>query len=117
MARPSATELTAKQIKAAETLASPEWKGNITELCKEIGVSRKTYYDWLDNPLFVKYVDGLIDKYSDSELMTVWKSLINKVELGDTSAIKLYFEVKGRYKQQIEISGPVILEGGDTIED
>lgn len=117
MARPSATELTAKQIKAAETLADPEWLGNISKLCKEIGVSRKTYYDWLDNPIFVKYVDGLIDKYSDSELMTVWKALIDKVEKGDTSAIKLYFEVKGKYKQQIEMTGAVILEGGDKIED
>ena len=117
MARPSATELTAKQIKAADTLANPKWKGTITKLCKEVDVSRKTYYDWLDNPIFVKYVDGLIDKYSDSELMTAWKSLIKQIKKGNISAIKLYFELKGKYKQQIEMTGAVILEGGDKIED
>lgn len=117
MARPKSIELTQKQRDAAEMLASPEFKGTVTELCKKIDVSRKTYYDWMDNELFVQYVDGLIDKYSDSELMTVWKALITKVKLGDTSAIKLYFEVKGKYKQQIEMTGAVILEGGDKIED
>lgn len=117
MARPIVLDLTAKQRQAADILTNPEWSGNISELCKEIGISRKTYYEWLEKPIFVNYLDSQIDKYSDSELMTVWKALIKKVELGDTSAIKLYFEVKGKYKQQIEMTGAVILEGGDKIED
>ncbi len=84
--------LSAKQRKMAEALMNPDFDGTITELCEQMGVPRRTYYNWLDNPVFQEYMSGLIDKYADSELITVWKALIEQCAQGNVKAMKLYFE-------------------------
>lgn len=97
------TGLNRKQIKIAEMLSNPEFSGTITQLCQEVGIARSTFYDWLDKDEFREYLDNLIDKYTDSELSRVWKVLIRKIEEGDLTAIKLYFELKGKYKQGVGV--------------
>lgn len=99
--------LNRKQRRAAEMLANPEFGGTITDLCAEIGVARSTFYDWLGKEEFKNYVDGLIDRYTDSELSRVWKALMRRVDAGDIQAIKLYFELKGRYKNEVNLGGSV----------
>ena len=89
------TKLSPKQRKVAEELVNPNFDGTVTKLCAELGVPRRTYYNWLDNPDFREYVASLIDKYADSELSTVWKALIEQCARGNVKAIKLYFEMRG----------------------
>jgi AcrR family transcriptional regulator len=79
-------------------LASPDFCGTITELCEEVGVPRRTLYNWLGDEAFCAEVNRLIDRYTDSELSRVWKSLMRLIDKGDLQAIKLYFELKGKYK-------------------
>lgn len=101
--------LTVKQRKAAELLANPQEQQTITDLCKAIHISRQTFYTWLDREEFRAYAERLIDRNSDSALGGVWKALIGKCLKGDTQAIKLYFELKGKYKksQDMEDMGPI----------
>lgn len=94
-----------KQREAAEMLANPDISVNKSEIAERVGVGRSTLYRWLKDSKFIKYVDSLIDSYTDAELGTVWKALIKRCAEGDTQAIKLYFELKGKYKQQIEHAG------------
>lgn len=101
----TSTGLSKKQREVAEMLANPDVSANKTEIIKQVGVPRTTLYRWLKDPDFIKYVDSLIDSYTDAELSTVWKALIRRCICGDTQAIKLYFELKGKYKQQVEHSG------------
>ena len=101
----TSTGLSKKQREVAEMLANPDVSANKTEIIEQVGVPRTTLYRWLKDPDFIKYVDSLIDSYTDAELSTVWKALIRRCICGDTQAIKLYFELKGKYKQQIELSG------------
>lgn len=93
--------LTGKRRKAAEMLANPDFRGTITELCNTIGVPRRTLYNWLGDDGFRAEVDGLIERYTDSELSRVWKSLMRLIDKGNLNAIKLYFELKGKYKPGI----------------
>ena len=97
----NSTGLNKKQIKAAEMLSNPDFDGTITRLCECVGVARSTFYHWLEDEVFRDYVDNLIDRYTDSELSRVWKALMRRVDVGDIQAIKLYFELKGKYKQGI----------------
>jgi len=106
-------KLKLKQIQAAQLLANPEWNGNITELCEEIGVSCSTYYKWLDNSQFTDYTSKLIDKYADNEQVSIWKSLVQKAKTGDLNAIKLYFEMRSKNKQQNDSGSSVIILAGD----
>lgn len=105
--------LTPEQLKAAELLAEPKAKTTITSIAANVGVARSTIYRWLDDDNFRSYLDDLIDKYTDSELGRIWKALIKQCVLGDTQAIKLYFELKGKYKQDINVTSNV----GVTIID
>lgn len=97
--------LTPKQRRMAEALINPEFDGTITELCEQMGVPRRTYYNWLDNPAFQEYMSSLIDKYADSELANVWKSLIEQCNRGNIKAIKLYFERRDMAKKSTLGSG------------
>ena len=110
MAKRDKTGLNSKQRAAAEKLANPSFAGSVTELCEEIGVSRASFYRWMDKPEFRDYLNDLIDKYSDSELAAVWKALIRKCVRGDTQAMKLYFELKGRFECQMDNGGVQILD-------
>lgn len=93
-----------KKKELAELLANPDFNGTITEMCAKVDVARSTFYKWLDEEEFTKYVNGLIDKYTDSELAAIWRALISRAKAGDTQAIKLYFELKGKYKTAVDIN-------------
>lgn len=92
---------TGKKLKMAQALANPDNQKSITELCLEVGVARTTFYDWIGDNRFRAYVDELIDRYTDSELSRVWKALMKQIDRGNIQAIKLYFELKGKYKEGV----------------
>ncbi len=84
-----------KQRKLAEALVNPECDKTVTDICKELKIPRRTYYNWLDNDDFKGYMKYLIDKYAESELAGVWRNLIAATEDKKVDAIKLYFEMTG----------------------
>lgn len=112
--------LSPKQVQMAEMLANPESEyASVSEMCRKIDISRNTYYSkWLRDEAFTSYVDELIARYTDAELASVWRALIKQCIAGNVTAIKLFFELKGKYRQQIDVSGGVVFIGGeDKLED
>ena len=106
-------KVTGKRRSAAEKLVDPEFDGNISALCKEIGVARSTFYRWMDDADFKGYLDYLITKYTDSELANVWRATIRSAIEGNPSSQKLFFELKGKYKQQVDLGGGVVIISGE----
>ena len=108
-----------KKRKVAEELASPDFDGNITRLCERHNIARSTLYRWYDDMGFNGYVSYLITKYSDSELANAWRALVKKMKTGNVEALKLFFELKGLYKQQVKVSGDavVFISGEEDIPD
>jgi AcrR family transcriptional regulator len=94
---------TDEQMKMAQLLADPSESRTISEKCKKAGVSRTTFYRWMKDKKFVEYLNSLIDEYTDAELSRVWAALTRKAVEGDIQAIKLFFEMKGKYKEKKEI--------------
>lgn len=105
--------LRGKQRDIAELLVNPEFEGNVTAACKKVGISRNTFYRWLRDPKFKGALESAIDDYTDSELAHIWRSLIQKAESGSVEAVKLYFELKGKYKQQLDLNGGVVFITGE----
>lgn len=62
------------------------FNGNITEICNEIGVTRKTFYEWLKNPSFV----GEIKEQEQSLNDLIRSKLIQEALKGNLGAIKFY---------------------------
>ena len=89
-----------KKKKLAEMLANPTEYKTDKEIYKSLGISHDTFYRWLrEDP------GDLIDKYTNKELGVVWAALIQQCKKGNVAAIRLFFELKGKHKQQIDVSG------------
>lgn len=107
--------LCGKKLKMAELLANPEFTGTNKELYERIGISHQTFYKWIQEEEVINYAANLIEKYTDAELSTVWKALLKKCKDGDVQAIKLYFELKGKYRKDVNLSGVGIVQIVDDI--
>ena len=105
------SDLTKKQINAIDLFVNPKVT-SITEIADKAGVARKTIYTWLDDEKFNEVLNEKIDKFVNSQTAGVWKSLIANAIDGDTRAIKLFFEMQGKYKDRKEITG----KNGGAIE-
>jgi len=105
------SDLTKKQINAIDLFVNPKVT-SITETADKAGVARKTIYTWLDDENFNEVLNEKIDKFVNSQTAGVWKSLIANAIDGDTRAIKLFFEMQGKYKDRKEITG----KNGGAIE-
>lgn len=102
-----------KKRKFAEKICSPDFDGNISNLCKEFNIARSTYYRWMDDMGFTGYCEWLVNKYTDSELANMWRSLINAGKNGSVEALKTYFDLKGKFVTRVDISGGVTFIGGE----
>ncbi|WP_408954744.1 phBC6A51 family helix-turn-helix protein [Natroniella sp. ANB-PHB2] len=96
--------LSAKQMKFAQLLANPDDRRSRRAKIREVGVSPSTAYRWLKDDSFLEYLNDQIERYTEGHLATAWNSLIRQMKRGDTKAIKLFFELKGKYKQEIEVT-------------
>jgi len=73
--------------------------GIVTDACKQVNITRDTYYRWLkEDEEFKKKVDELEDIALDfAESM-----LLKKIKEGDTTAIIFYMKTKGKKRGYIE---------------
>ena len=93
--------LTGKKLKAAEMLANPAVQLSKTDISKELNIAYSTLWRWLQDPEFMEAVEKLVLIHANSELSNAWNCLIKRMPK-DTAAIKLFFELTGRYTQQVE---------------
>lgn len=108
--------LTEAQRRLAEVLANPDIQGSISEQCREAGVPRRNYYRWIKNEEFIKYVNYLVEKYTDSRMCRVWNAVLRKAEDGDIQAAKLLFELKQQYSQKLDIHVNSNIDGKLSLE-
>lgn len=92
-----------KKKMMADLLINPDFNGTVTELCGQVGVARSTFYDWMKDPDYLNYIQSLIDSFTDSELVSVWKALVSECKKGNVAAIKLFFELKGKYETKVSV--------------
>lgn len=110
-------KLKGKKRQMAEMLVDPDCKLTVTQMCKEVGISRTTFYNWQHDVSFNAYVNFLIDSFTDSELATAWKELVAKMKSGSLEAIRMFFELKGVYKSQTPVGGSAVVIVNDIKSD
>lgn len=73
--------------------------GIVTSACKEVGVDRQTYYNWLnDDPIFAKRVEDLKDVAIDF----AESSLFKQIQSGVPSSTMFYLKTKAKHRGYIE---------------
>lgn len=73
--------------------------GNISELCRETGVSRQTYYDWMEkDEKFKKNIEiqqeGILD-FAESKLL-------NLIDEKNVAAVIFFLKTKGKGRGYVE---------------
>jgi len=78
--------------------------GNISATCRQTGIARKTYYNWINkDDKFKSRVDEIIEAQID----LVENKLMEKIEAGDLTAIIFYLKTKAKHRgwsEKIEVS-------------
>ena len=90
--------LTKKQKMTADALTNISYEGTLEDICQDFSISKDTLYQWLAEEEFRSYMDLILSGKTLSAMTSVWKSLLNQCAEGNIQAIKLYFELKGKYK-------------------
>lgn len=86
----------------------------ITELCKNAGISRQTFYNWQnDNPEFAQAVEDAQNEFLDTMVVEAKKSLRKKVQGYDVTETKVV-TVPGKGKDERGNPKPVIKEQTTT---
>lgn len=110
--------INSKMRTCAQKLISSDFDGNISKLCEELNISRSTFYRWYDKDEFKNYIKFLINRYTDTELFNIWKSIIETAKKGSPQALKLFFELKSSYTADGgDNAGVVFISGEDRIEE
>lgn len=85
-------------------IALEKHMGLVAYACKEVGISRNTFYTYLKvDPEFKELVEDIYENQGDF----VENSLFKKIKDGDTSAILFYMKYKGRkrgYTDTIDVN-------------
>ena len=97
-----------KQIDFLEEYSS-SW-GNITMACKNLGIARKTFYNWLKEETFKAAIEELdiVERKKDR----IEDALMKKIEAGDATAIifacKTIAKDRGYIESRHHVSGSII---------
>lgn len=112
-------KLKPKQRKVAEALVDPADDRTVTELCKDFGISRTTFYNWQKDSVFMGYVEWLVENFTSSMIPKAWKQIDRKIDKGDMEAIRLVLEVKGKLQKETSSinNNVVIFTGEDAIPE
>ncbi len=82
----------------ADALTDISNDGTLEDICLQYSITADMLYTWLAEDSFRQYMDLILNGKTFSAMTGVWKSLLNQCAEGNIQAIKLYFELKGKYK-------------------
>lgn len=87
-----------RQLKLAELLLNPDDRRPLKDKFAELKVPERTARRWMRDERYIGYLNSQIERFTDSQLVDVWRALINQARRGNVMAIKLFFELKNLYK-------------------
>ncbi len=105
-------------LRCAKLLVRNDFDGDINKICEDVGIKTSTFYGWYKNAEFKEHLTKLINNYIESELVNMWKAVVDSAKNGNLQALKLLFDFKNLQSQKAEKSESVIfISGEDKIEE
>ena len=93
-----------EQHKKAVIEALEKSLGVVTTACKQVGIGRTQFYEWLKDP---EFVEVFYQKYMisfGSRLPSVLNSMIREAEAGNVQAGRLVLEHSGKLIKRVEVA-------------
>lgn len=89
--------LTPKQLLVANTMLDLIDTRSQKKKLQDLNVSTSLYSTWLKDPVFQNYLRSRAESLIGETGHEAHLALLDKVRMGDTTAIKLYYEMTGQY--------------------
>lgn len=89
--------ITPQQLLAIQIVTDPTAKGSLSSRLSAVGINYAVYRNWLKQPHFAAALKDISENMIQDNVATVHNSLVKKAEAGDTSAMKLFYEISGRH--------------------
>jgi hypothetical protein len=88
--------MTSAQTYAVSILTNPADKRPMATKLKAAGITQQQYRNWLKQPAFSSYIKQVGENLLGDHIADVNAMLVNKATSGDTTAMKMYYEINGR---------------------
>lgn len=103
--------LTPAQRKAAELIVANDFapkgeKKNLDDIAEEVGVDRRTLYNWRQNSDFTRYMSAISDNKLDNHRSLADSQLIKLIEgtsnngIASIKALELFYKLSGRLEDK-----------------
>lgn len=89
--------LTEAQLAAANCYLDITDRRPIHQKLNDLGIANIKFQGWLRNPNFKKYIQERAEELFDDAMPFAHRQLVQKVMDGDIKALRLFYEISGRY--------------------
>lgn len=100
--RDSTTGLTKEQLAAVAAINNTRDTRSDVKKIRDLGITPRMFGGWMHNKRFSDYVKDSAENLLENSTADAHTAFLRKVRSGDTSAIKLYYEMTGRYNPATE---------------
>ena len=92
------------QLKFARVYLDSSRKTSIDKACKEIGLTRQTYYDWMKTP-FKQWLISQKKELIQNSLLDIYRIAIEKARKGNFNFAKLILTMSGDFQEGLRLEG------------
>lgn len=103
-AEESAGLLTSEQLMAANVMLNAHDKRSVREKLEFLNISSQQWHAWLRQPGFSQYMSKRAEAAFEGNDWKAYDALRENIEEGRLEAVKLHFEMRGKYKQQVDVN-------------
>lgn len=100
----SDAQLSTAQLMCANLLMNTHDKRTEREKLAFLGISSQQYHAWLRQPAFANYLRTRAESLFSASDHKAYNALLQNVEEGDLNAVKLHFEMRGKYRNQLDVN-------------
>lgn len=104
-------QLSPAQVSAARAYLNVFDRRPIQEKLRDLGINPSTFWGWMRGKAFKNFLMEQSEMLFEDGMPIAHRELLSKVAVGDIHAIKLFYEVSGRYTgaQSVEIQNMQLL--------
>lgn len=100
----SAQLLSSEQLLAANLVLNAHDERSVREKLDFLGISSQKWHSWLRQPGFSQYMSKRAEAAFEANDFAAYNALADNIDEGKLDAVKFHFEMRGKYKQTVDVN-------------
>ena len=92
------------QVKFAKLYLDTQTRLTHEQIAKELGINRRTIYNWLNNKEFKDWLNSKRLELIDNSLIDIYRVAVEKAKKGDYNFCKMLLEISGDYQPGMKLN-------------